>query len=289
MSSIRETYAEFLHRTYLAVGMVAEQSPQCLREVLRYHLQPLYESKGFRPALVAACAGGGKLASPHRAAIVQLMHESSLIFDDIIDRDAVRRGQPAVHVKYGERMAGFAGAWIVSQAASMAAFDGFGRVDALNECSQAMIEAEAIQWDLRGAPRPLPLATIERIADGDTVALFVLAARLGDAEDLAPVRALGRLYHFLDDLSDLFGCGALGGGGAADIRDHIPTLLSAFTAGEDLEAQRAVAGEALASIQHYWSVVERAAYLRPFRDDLWAIQAALVEAGCPLEQKLTQP
>ena len=50
------------------------------------------------------------------AAAVELIHTFSLIHDDIMDKDDMRRGEPSVHVLYGEPMAILAGDTLFSKA-----------------------------------------------------------------------------------------------------------------------------------------------------------------------------
>jgi geranylgeranyl diphosphate synthase type I len=64
--------------------------------------------KRIRPALVLlscmACNGRVEDALPVAAAM-ELIHNYSLIFDDIIDRGELRRGKPTTRKKYGDTMA----------------------------------------------------------------------------------------------------------------------------------------------------------------------------------------
>ncbi len=68
--------------------------------------------KGLRPALVLAAAramGGTIEAARHAAAAVELVHNFTLIQDDVMDADAVRRGRPAVWRVWGATDAILAG------------------------------------------------------------------------------------------------------------------------------------------------------------------------------------
>ena len=61
--------------------------------------------KRLRPAvlILAAEAVGSDLKSVLPAAVaVELVHNFTLIHDDIMDRDDIRRGRPAVHKIWGE-------------------------------------------------------------------------------------------------------------------------------------------------------------------------------------------
>jgi len=60
--------------------------------------------KRFRPVLVflaAECVGGNKESAIGAAAAVELLHNMTLIHDDIEDQSELRRGKPCIHIIYG--------------------------------------------------------------------------------------------------------------------------------------------------------------------------------------------
>lgn len=62
-----------------------------------------HRGKGLRPALLMLCAaalGGDEQQALPAAAAVEIFHIWTLVHDDIIDRDAMRRGHPTVHAQY---------------------------------------------------------------------------------------------------------------------------------------------------------------------------------------------
>lgn len=68
--------------------------------------------KRIRPAMTILCCmavGGDAEAAIPAAAAVELVHNYTLIFDDIIDRSDLRRGLPTVRAKYDDVMAILAG------------------------------------------------------------------------------------------------------------------------------------------------------------------------------------
>ncbi len=75
--------------------------------------------KRIRPllCLLSAEAVGGKTEPVYDAAVaLELLHTFTLVHDDIMDHDAVRRGQPTVHVKWDEPTAILAGDGLVTLA-----------------------------------------------------------------------------------------------------------------------------------------------------------------------------
>ncbi|MEK7727878.1 MAG: polyprenyl synthetase family protein [candidate division KSB1 bacterium] len=84
--------------------------PRSLYEPVRYAIEG--NGKRIRPVLVLlACDAFGaepKIALP-AAAAVELMHNFTLVHDDIMDRDDTRRGRPTVHRKWDTDTAILAG------------------------------------------------------------------------------------------------------------------------------------------------------------------------------------
>lgn len=78
--------------------------------------------KKIRPSLaVLSCqaVGGKSEYALKTAAAIELIHTFSLIHDDIMDKDDMRRGEPSVHVLWGEPMAILAGDTLFSKAFEM--------------------------------------------------------------------------------------------------------------------------------------------------------------------------
>jgi len=75
--------------------------------------------KKLRPVLVllsSEAVGGRTQDALKTAASMELIHTFSLIHDDIMDRDKMRRGKPSVHMLWGEPMAILAGDTLFSKA-----------------------------------------------------------------------------------------------------------------------------------------------------------------------------
>ncbi|NVM00724.1 MAG: polyprenyl synthetase family protein [Candidatus Helarchaeota archaeon] len=75
--------------------------------------------KRYRPILtLLACeaVGGNQLEALNSASAIELIHTGSLLWDDIIDQDELRRGKIAVHKKWDVNTAILAGAYFTSKA-----------------------------------------------------------------------------------------------------------------------------------------------------------------------------
>jgi geranylgeranyl pyrophosphate synthase len=207
-----------------------EASDAEVREALRWQLDA--GSKLFRPVTVFAChrAVSGTAVSSRvmRSALaLELFHNVTLIVDDILDRSRFRRGKLTLHCRFGELTALMAAGYLAAGSFRLLASDAYG-IRLLAELMQRLGVAECLQWRLRR--HPLGVADWRRIATEDTGVMFEICARLGTRDDrLGPFgRLLGILYHGCDDVADVRGAKALGGGGHEDLRDGILTLPAAL-------------------------------------------------------------
>lgn len=89
---------------------IGNEDPANLMDASRQY--PYAGGKRMRPAMAVACCkavgGDGSKAVPLAVAI-EYIHNFTLIHDDLMDGDAVRRGMPTIHVTYGMPTAVLAG------------------------------------------------------------------------------------------------------------------------------------------------------------------------------------
>jgi len=189
-------------------------------------------AKRYRPATVFACYRATTAGRPtnevvRSAAAVELMHNVSLIVDDILDRSRYRRGLLSLHCRFGFLPALMTSGYIGFSASALVADDPYS-VRLVAELMQRLGVAECVQW--RQRRRPLGVADWRAIAGEDTGSMFEICARLGTRDDrLAKFgKLLGLLYHGCDDVADVRGTAALGGGSGKDIADGILTLPAAI-------------------------------------------------------------
>lgn len=89
---------------------IGDEEPSNLMESSRQY--PYAGGKRMRPAMAIACCGavgGDKSKAVPLAVAVEYIHNFTLIHDDLMDGDKVRRGMPTIHVKYGMPTAILAG------------------------------------------------------------------------------------------------------------------------------------------------------------------------------------
>jgi geranylgeranyl pyrophosphate synthase len=187
--------------------------------------------KHFRPLTLFACDHAVH-ATPSPDAVelafsMELLHNMSLIVDDVLDGSAERRGIATVQERFGELQALMASGYLVADAFAAFAGDAFA-VTHLAELLRRLGAAECLQWRLRR--QPLGVEDWRRIAGEDTGSMFEICAVLGARSERLRQYGhfLGVLYHGCDDVGDQRGLEALGGGGEEDIRDGILTLPAAL-------------------------------------------------------------
>lgn len=195
------------------------------------HPEGLYEAsrhivkaggKRLRPAvlLMANEAVGGNPDDAVPAAVaVELMHTFTLVHDDIMDNDPVRRGLPAVHTIWGEPGGILAGDTLYSKAieiiTSCCADDPVRALRATNVLVKTCVEVCEGQWldiDFESRETVSKDEYIEMI-EKKTSVLFGAAAQIGGllgGADEKTVQALydyGRLvglgFQIYDDVLDL--------------------------------------------------------------------------------------
>lgn len=148
--------------------------------------------KRVRPALVYAAAQVGAHVLPaaaRRAAVaIELIHCYSLIHDDLpcMDDDALRRGQPTVHVVYGEATALLAGDVLQSMAFDVLTSPMFGELEPILAAQQVSVLAKAASnmvvgqvLDLQAEQKQVNEQQLEQIHLNKTGALIQAAVAMG--------------------------------------------------------------------------------------------------------------
>jgi geranylgeranyl diphosphate synthase type II len=243
----------------LSFGEAGDVAP--LAEAMRYSL--LAGGKRVRPVLCLAMAegfGSAAVDALPTALALELVHTFSLVHDDLpaLDDDALRRGRPTAHVRYGEDIAVLAGDALLNHAFALVCDDqgvpDGHRVAALRELTSAVGLLGMIGGQYRDVrPGDSPDAGgLERTSRLKTGALLgaaaacgAIVAGAGDA-DIATARAfgieLGLLFQIVDDVLDETGSdSALGKPAGSDARRGRRTFASEL--GLDGARQRAAESE----------------------------------------------
>ncbi|GAA5068015.1 geranylgeranyl diphosphate synthase type I [Thermocatellispora tengchongensis] len=204
--------------------------PASMRHIAGYHFgwwdehgEPIAADRGkaIRPALVllmAEAMGGTATAAVPAAVAVELVHNFSLLHDDVIDRDATRRHRPTAWSVFGVSAAILAGDALLTLAFDILAASGDTvGPRAARQLSAAVLElTDGQNSDVGFETRDdVNLAECLRMAEGKTGALLGCACALGglyggarpeQIEHLADFgRHLGLAFQFVDDLLGIWG------------------------------------------------------------------------------------
>lgn len=176
--------------------------PEELYKAARY--LPDAGGKRLRPAAVilAAEAVGSDLQTVLPAAVaVELVHNFTLVHDDIMDKDDVRRGRPAVHVKWGEPAAILAGDTLYSKAFEIITSmdnDPVRIVKCIDLLARTCTEICEGQWlDIEFEDRSI--VTEEQylqMVEKKTAVLYGAACKIGALLGGAPLDIADQMYEF---------------------------------------------------------------------------------------------
>ena len=147
------------------------------------------------------------------AAVVELIHNATLVHDDIIDGADTRRGRPSANSAWGNSMTVLAGDWLYMQSFAVALRErNLEILSTLIEVTQKMVEGELLQLTLIGNPQATPEALLD-IVERKTGWLFAGCMKLPgivaglDQESITRLadigRNLGMAFQLVDDLLDL--------------------------------------------------------------------------------------
>ena len=233
--------------------------------------------KRLRPvmALLSCEASGGAPQSALPAALaVELIHNFSLVHDDIMDHDDTRRGRPTVHRKWDDATAILAGDVLFARA-----FEILGGIpDAQAHHDASVLLSRAIRRLCEGqaldvAFESRPTVSVDEYLDmiqGKTASLFEAACRAGALA--SPLRtpeavealgkfgdAFGMAFQIADDVLDVVAdSSTLGKPWGSDIRAGKRTVLVLDALERGTPEQRATVESVLGTADASESDVKRA-------------------------------
>lgn len=227
----------------------ADGTPPALRSAMRHAV--LLGGKRMRPLLTLATAAlfADEAPATHAAVAVELVHAYSLVHDDLpaMDDDALRRGQPTVHVAFDEATAILAG-----DALQALAFDTLAAaplppvvvVELVATLARAaggagMCGGQALDLAATGRSAGTSVAQLEHLHALKTGALIRASVRMGalaggaEPHALAALdgfaAALGLAFQVRDDILDVEGdsaqLGKTAGKDAVQDKATFPALL----------------------------------------------------------------
>ena len=176
-----------------------------IREVVEYHMGLTGGGgKALRPALAllsAEAAGGSAEDALPGAVSVELVHNFSLLHDDVMDKDQERHHRPTAWTVYGESRAILAGDAL--QTLSIEVLDDAGAIALVAGATQRMIAGQALDLRLEGRWDATVEECLEMIA-GKTAALLSCSTGVGAVLAGAPAETVSALASFGEQLGMAF-------------------------------------------------------------------------------------
>ncbi|GAB3301981.1 family 2 encapsulin nanocompartment cargo protein polyprenyl transferase [Parasphingorhabdus pacifica] len=213
-----------------ALRTAIDTLPPDMRHIAGYHFgwwdehgEPTDGTGGkmLRPALVlltAEAVGGTAVEAVPAAVAVELVHNFSLIHDDVIDADATRHHRPTAWSVFGGSAAILAGDALLTLASGVLAGSGHPAslpvTRLLNTAVQELIQGQIM--DLAFEKRTdVDVAECQRMAQAKTATLMATSCELGstfgsgNAEQTEELRSfghkLGLAFQHVDDLLGIWG------------------------------------------------------------------------------------
>lgn len=222
-----------------------------MNEIVTRYLET--KGKQIRPILVMLSAkffGEVNADVLHAGAALEMLHNATLIHDDIVDETELRRGKPTVNALWGNHLAVLVGDFFVSNALSagiatghlsiIAALSALGKELSLGEVDQ-ITNAREHHFDEESY-----LGMIQK----KTASLFMNCVRMGAETAGAPeekirpmeefARLLGLCFQIKDDIFDYYDSKEIGKPTGNDLREGKMTLplLYALRTAPEAEARR---------------------------------------------------
>ncbi len=194
--------------------------------------------KRIRPALVLLSGHFHPVKEEHLlrlATAVELLHDATLIHDDLLDKSLVRRGAPTVSSHWSEKATVLAGDFLLARAAKLSAMVGnFEVMQIISEAVAVICEGE-IRQDFNGGQLVFDRDEYYERIYAKTASLFAASTECAAVLSNAPLaeretlreygKNLGMAFQISDDVLDFVGTEReVGKPVGSDLRQGLATL-----------------------------------------------------------------
>ena len=235
LETINHSHREDLNRLNDRITSQLSSSSTLMDQIVLSLLRT--KGKQLRPLLLMMCA---KMFGPvtdkvlASAVAVELIHNASLIHDDVVDNSMTRRNQPTVNAVWDNHIAVLVGDFFTSSAMKEALSTGDIRIaEALSYLGRCLSLGE-IDQIYNAREHSLTEEAYYKIIDYKTASLFVAAAKMGClavgvADERLDILAnyaqlFGRCFQIRDDIFDYFPSEKVGKPTGNDLREGKVTL-----------------------------------------------------------------
>lgn len=211
-----EPKLEQVRQEYLS-RLVEPCQDTALPEVLKHISSRMGKMLRPRLTLLSAATLGDECFNSRRtlllATAVEMLHNASLLHDDIIDRADTRRGQSSVNAQWGNATAVLVGDFLLAQVMRLLyEADDREATRLVNRTVIEMVEGELLQQKILGCSDvqmsgksgnpEIWKSNYLKVIDGKTARLFATACALGNPQYEDFGLHYGRLFQMRDDLAD---------------------------------------------------------------------------------------
>lgn len=232
---IKESISAELFRLNEIINCSLSSNSHLLNKVVATYLKT--KGKQIRPIIVILSAkffSNINEETLHGAAAIELLHNASLIHDDVVDETKKRRGNPTINSIWDNHIAVLVGDFFVSNALSCAIQSGDMRViKAISSLGKELSTGELDQIDI-AKHHSITEENYYHIIGKKTASLFKSCVQVGgytakagqsDIDNLARfVELLGLCFQIKDDIFDYFSDSEVGKPTGNDLREGKVTL-----------------------------------------------------------------
>ena len=193
--------------------------------------------KQLRPLLVLLCA---QICNPvtdktlRSAVALEMLHNASLVHDDVVDNSDTRRGQPAVHAQWTNKVAILTGDYMLAKVIGLVAEVRNIRIlEIVSQLGRSLSSGEMLQLHV-GQSMWIDEERYLKVIDQKTAHLFQACAEAGaESAGCTPKqrkalrdygRLLGLCFQIKDDIFDYSDLEEIGKPTMSDLRDGKVTL-----------------------------------------------------------------
>ncbi len=263
---------------------------QLQQEVLRYIASR--SGKQLRPLVVMLCAQicqGITDKTLHAAAALEMLHNASLVHDDVVDSSDTRRGMPAVHCQWSNKIAILSGDYMLAKVIGLVAEVRNIRIlEIISELGRSLSSGELVQLHI-GQSMWITEEQYYHIIEQKTAHLFQACAEAG-AESAGGTqrqrnalreygRLLGLCFQIKDDIFDYSDLEEIGKPTMSDLLDGkvtLPLIIALQRASRPEAEHIRTMGEQLASHHQGFEAAEALqeikSFVLRFRGDEYAVQ-----------------
>ena len=250
IDNISQLLEEGLEEVEARLSTGTQNAPAPVSDIASYILEA--GGKRIRPSMciLAAKAFSMEATPTDLAVICELLHNATLLHDDVIDEGDRRRGKPAARMVWSNALSILGGDYMLMRCVEMMAEMPTVFMQRFVATLKALVEGEIVQLRLRES-----VATTEadyfNIVDGKTSSLFGFAAYCGALSGGASTdnvdqmtdfgRHIGISFQLIDDVLDFSSDAAvLGKNLLADISQGKMTLPVILASAENADVKKAL-------------------------------------------------